>query len=109
MGESIKSLVEKSRIALEELKKCTQEEVDAMVKAINDAIYDNAEELAKLAVEETKMGNVESKIEKNKTMGSGIWLTMKNKKSIGIIEKDEEKGIIYSQSKGSNSFGSASY
>lgn len=95
MGESIKSLIEKSRLALEELKKSSQEEVDAMVKAINDAVYDHAEELAKLAVEETGMGHYESKVDKNQTMGAGVWLTMKNKKSMGIIDRDEEKGLIY--------------
>lgn len=95
MSEDIKTLVEKSRIALAELKKCTQAEIDGMVKAINDAVYDNAEELAELAIEETGMGNLESKINKNQTMGAGVWLTMKNKKSIGVINKNEDKGLIY--------------
>ena len=66
-----------------------------MCRVINKAVVDNAEELAQMAVEETGMGNVQSKIDKNKTMGAGVWLTMKNKKSMGIIKRDQEKGLLY--------------
>ena len=95
MDPKLKVLLDNSRAALAEMQKCTQEEVDLMCRVINMAVSENAEELAKLAVEETGMGNVPSKIDKNKTMGSGVWLTMKNKKSMGIIDKDEEKGLYY--------------
>ncbi len=95
MSQDLKSLLEKSRVALDKMKGCSQEEVDLMCRVINKAVSDNAEELAKLAVEETNMGNVESKIIKNTTMGSGVWLTMKNKKSIGIIGEDKEKNLVY--------------
>ena len=95
MDPKLKVLLENSRAALAKMQRCTQEEVDNMCRVINTAVSENAEELAELAVEETGMGNVPSKIDKNKTMGSGVWLTMKNKKSMGIIEKDEEKGLYY--------------
>ena len=45
-----------------------------------------------MAVEETAMGDVQSKFIKNTTMGLGVWLTMKNQKSMGIIDEDPEKG-----------------
>ena len=90
MGQNLKELLKKSRIALEKMKKCSQEDVDLMCRVINKAIHENAKELAKLAIEETNMGNVESKIIKNTTMGSGVWPTMKNKKSVGIIKEDKE-------------------
>jgi succinate-semialdehyde dehydrogenase len=95
MSQELNVLLDNSRTAFEKMKKCTQEEVDLMCRAINKAVSDNAEELAKLAIEETNMGNVESKIIKNTTMGSGVWLTMKNKISVGIIREDEEKGLVY--------------
>ncbi len=95
MSQNLKKLLENSRIALEEMKKCSQEDVDLMCRVINQAVHENAEELAELAIAETKMGDVQSKIIKNTTMGSGVWLTMKNQKSVGIIDRDEEKGLIY--------------
>lgn len=95
MSQDLKVLIENSRKTLGEMKKCTQEEIDLMCKVINKAVNDNAIELAEMAVEETNMGNVESKIVKNTTMGSGVWLTMKNKKSVGIIGENKEKGLIY--------------
>lgn len=91
----MKEMMKKSRIALEEIKKCTQEEVDNYCRVINKAVNDHAQELAEMAVKETGMGNVVHKLDKNTTMGSGVWLTMKNKKSIGLVDKDEEKGILY--------------
>ncbi|HKM39870.1 MAG TPA: aldehyde dehydrogenase family protein [bacterium] len=94
MSGNLKTMLAKSRLALEKLRKCSQEEVDLMCRVINKAVSDNAEELAQMAVEETGMGDVQSKIDKNKTMGSGIWITMKNKKSMGIIARDEEKGLV---------------
>ena len=95
MNQGLLKLLDNSRTAFEEMKKCTQGEVDLMCRVINKAVSDNAEELAKLAIEETGMGNEESKVIKNTTMGSGVWLTMKNKKSVGIIKRDEEKGLVY--------------
>lgn len=95
MTQEIKMLVENSKIAAEEMKKCTQSEVDLMCRVIAQTVHDNARELAELAVQETGMGKVESKIDKNETTGAGIWLTMKNQKSVGVIGEDKEKGLIY--------------
>ncbi|MEG2199901.1 MAG: aldehyde dehydrogenase family protein, partial [Anaerovorax sp.] len=51
------------------------------------------EELAKMAVEETKMGKYEDKIVKNKGKAMATWYYLKDKKSVGIISYDEAKGI----------------
>lgn len=95
MTQEVKVLVENSRLAAQKMKKCTQEQVDLMCRVIAQTIHDNAKELAELAVKETGMGNIESKIDKNMTTGAGIWLTMKNQKSVGIIGVDKEKRIAY--------------
>ncbi|MCE7699987.1 MAG: aldehyde dehydrogenase family protein, partial [Methanobacterium paludis] len=91
----IQELVKKSRAALKKMEGCTQEQVDQMCRAVHFAVANHAEELAKEAVQETGMGNVEDKIVKNVTTGSGIWTVMKNKKSVGIIGEDKEKQMIY--------------
>ena len=84
----------KARTALTALEPYTQEQVDALVKACAKAVFDHAEELAKMAVEETRMGRVDSKIAKCKNKSKSTWWRMKDQKSRGIIERDEVNGIM---------------
>ncbi len=94
-NEVVASLVEKSRTALQVLEGYSQEQVDALCKAVGQSIAKEAELLAKEAIEETDMGKYEDKIQKNLGIGAGIWSTMKNQKSVGIIERDTEKNLTY--------------
>jgi succinate-semialdehyde dehydrogenase len=63
------------------------------VRAEAKVIYDNAEALAEFAVEETGMGSVPDKTQKNRNKARLIWRSLKGKKSRGILERDEESGI----------------
>jgi succinate-semialdehyde dehydrogenase len=92
--EYLESLVADSRKAQKEFEKYPQETVDQAVKAIGKAIYDNAELLAHMAVDETRMGNYESKIGKCRNKSKSVWWRMKDEKSRGIIERDEAHGIV---------------
>ena len=92
--EQLNEMIAKARVAQQEFEKYPQEKVDAAVRAIGKAVYDHAEELANLAVEETRMGKVESKIAKCRNKSKSTWWRMKGKKSRGIIERDEETGIV---------------
>lgn len=47
-----------------------------------------------MAVEETRMGRVDSKIAKCKNKSKSTWWRMKDQKSRGIIERDEVNGIM---------------
>lgn len=95
MAVNIAELVERARIAQKEFENFNQEQVDKIVKAIGKVVYDNAEELAKMAVEETRMGVLKDKIAKNKGKSKTIWNDLKNKKSVDIIDTDEAKGLVY--------------
>ena len=92
--EYLQSLVAAARVAQKEYEKMPQAQVDAAVKAIGKAVYDNAEELAHMAVEETRMGRYDSKISKCKNKSKSTWWRMKDLKSRGIIERDEVNGIM---------------
>ena len=92
--EQLNEMIAKARVAQKEFETYPQEKVDAAVRAIGKAVYDHAEELANLAVEETRMGKVESKIAKCRNKSKSTWWRMKGKKSRGIIERDEETGIV---------------
>ncbi len=91
---AIDIMVEKAREAQRVFEKFTQEQVDDIVKAMGKVIYDNAEVLAKEAVEETRMGVYEDKVAKNRGKSKTIWNSLKGKKSIGIIDEDIENGLI---------------
>ena len=91
--EYLEKLVAASRVAQAEFVTYPQEKVDAACRAICKAVYDNAEMLAAMAVEETRMGRLDSKIAKCRNKSKTVWLGMKGKKSRGIIDWDERTGI----------------
>ncbi|MDR0589477.1 MAG: aldehyde dehydrogenase family protein [Spirochaetaceae bacterium] len=90
----ISELTERSRTAQKIIAAYSQEQIDAMVKAMAKVIYDNAEPLAKMAVEETRMGVYADKITKNQGKARILWNGLKGKKSVGILEYDEAAGIV---------------
>jgi sulfoacetaldehyde dehydrogenase len=93
----IADLVEKARAAMDVFIDYDQEQVNEVVQAVAWAIIkqENAEELARLAVEDTGLGNFEDKVKKNqrKSLGTLRDLLDPSAKSVGVIEVDEEKGI----------------
>ena len=92
--EYLTSLVDAARTAQREFGTYSQERVDQAVKAVCRAVYDNAEELARMAVEETRMGRYDSKVAKCRNKSKSVWWRLKDEKSRGIIERDEAHGIL---------------
>ncbi|MFQ8601805.1 MAG: aldehyde dehydrogenase family protein [Anaerovoracaceae bacterium] len=91
----LEEMLKKASIALDEFRPYTQAQVDECVKAVCLAFKMHAKELAELAVRETGLGDVESKIEKNTGSPDGIWYDLKGKKSVGIIKEDPEQKLKY--------------
>ncbi|MCL2832518.1 MAG: aldehyde dehydrogenase family protein [Treponema sp.] len=91
----IDQLIKKARAAQEKIADYTQEQIDDVCRAVAWQVYkdDNIAQLAKLAVEETGMGKVEDKITKHKNKVLGIIVDALAFKSVGLIERDEAKGI----------------
>ena len=97
----VKKLVAKARAAQAAYESFLQEQVDAIVKGIGKYVYDNAEMLARMAVDETGIGVYEDKILKNKGKARAIWHNLRNKKSRGIIgEKPESNMVLVAKSMG---------
>lgn len=94
MNNMIKEMIDKAKVAQKQIENYTQEQVDEIVKIIAKTVFDNAEVLAKMAAEETGMGVYEHKVKKNQGKAKIIWNSLKDKKSVGIIEEDKENGII---------------
>src|SRR5438874_5165101 len=91
----VKQLVAQARVAQAAFELFSQEQVDAIVKGIGKYVYDNAEMLARLAVDETGIGVYEDKILKNKGKARIIWNSLKDKKSRGIIGEDPETNMVF--------------
>lgn len=91
----IQSLIQKAKIAQQSINNYTQEQIDLVCLAIGYEVYqdDNIEKLAKQAVEETKMGNVQDKIAKHKNKVLGVLSDLKGVKSVGLIEENPIKKI----------------
>lgn len=90
----IDGYIKRARAAQAVVENYTQSQVDRLVMTIGKTVYDNAEYLAEIAVEETQMGVIADKAAKNKGKASIIWNSLKGKKSVGIIERDEKTGIV---------------
>jgi succinate-semialdehyde dehydrogenase len=91
---SIQELVAKSREAQSIFESFKQEQVDAIVRDIGKYVFDNAEPLARMAVDETDMGSYDDKVLKNKGKARVIWNNLKDKKSRGVIGEDSEANLV---------------
>jgi len=92
--EIMDSMMQKAKKAQKEFEKYNQEQVDEVVRTIAKTVFDNAEKLARMAVDETGMGVYEDKVKKNMGKARVIWEDCKGGKSVGIIERIPEEGLV---------------
>ncbi len=90
----ISDMVKKAAAAQNKLETYSQKQIDSIVKAIAKTVYDNAEVLARMAVEETGIGIYVDKVNINRNKARMIWLSLKGKKSVGVLSEDPVNGII---------------
>lgn len=86
-------MIGRAAAAQEALNAFSQKQVDAICAAIAAAGFAAAEATAKLAVEETGMGRVESKRLKNTLCTRDLWATIKDWKTVGVIARDEARRV----------------
>jgi succinate-semialdehyde dehydrogenase len=91
---TVPEMIDTARKAQAKWEKSTQKQIDAVVREIGRTVYDNAESLAKLTVEETQTGNYEDNVRQDKRKACIIWQSLKGKKSVGIVKRDEKTGIV---------------
>ena len=90
----VDELAQKASVALEEMLKLNQEQVDEIVKAMALAGLSNQMHLAKMAVEETGRGIFEDKVTKNIFSTEYIYHSIKYDKTVGIIEDNEDEAFM---------------
>ncbi|EOW1987885.1 bifunctional acetaldehyde-CoA/alcohol dehydrogenase [Enterococcus faecalis] len=90
----IDELATKANVALKAMEDFTQEQVDHIVHQMAMAALDQHMPLAKMAVEETGRGIYEDKAIKNMYASEYIWNNIKHDKTVGVINKDEQTGLM---------------
>jgi succinate-semialdehyde dehydrogenase len=93
-GTGLQQMLDKARAAQAEWAQADQRTIDRVVREIARTVYDNAEELARLTVEETKLGTYEFNLEQDRRKAEIIWHDLKGKKSVGIINRIDHLGLI---------------
>lgn len=99
MSETVKTatveeLVARSKAAQKQFEFATQEQADTAARVICKVVYDNAEMLGPMAAEESRMGSVTDKIAKCRNKSALIWESLKGKKTVGVINRIEEKRML---------------
>ncbi len=92
--QETRRLVEKAAEAQKVLERFSQEQIDAVVRTMAEAARQNAEALARLAVEETTYGVVADKVEKNLFSARDVYNAIKGLRTVGIIREDTEQGVV---------------
>ena len=89
-----RALASAARQAQSQLAELSQEQIDAIVTAMANAVTPQAEALARLAVEETTYGVVADKVQKNLFSSRQVYEFIRPLKTVGVVNRIEEKKIV---------------
>jgi len=90
----LEGLVSHARTAAAVFTQFTQADVDRIVKAMVLVGLEQAQHLARLAVEETKLGLMEDKVLKNMVATEFVYNYVKDKRTVGVIREIPERNLI---------------
>jgi acetaldehyde dehydrogenase (acetylating) len=92
--QEARRLAQRAKQVAPSLAEFTQEQIDRIVDAMAAATRSRAEELAKLAVEETGYGVVADKVEKNLFSSERVYEFIRPMRTVGVIRRDEERKVV---------------
>ena len=90
----LEGLVRQCKTAAALFTQFTQEDVDRIVKAMVLAGIGQAQNLARLAIEETRLGVLEDKTIKNMVATEFVYDYVRDKPSVGTIREFPERGLV---------------
>ena len=90
----IDEVMEKARAAARAMHHLNQEQTDKIVEAVYHAGFNNRTHLARMAVEETKLGVLKDKVMKNIIATRYVYHDIKDQKTAGVIGVDSEREIV---------------
>lgn len=85
-----RDLARKGKCAANKISDYTEEQIEKIIVNMVKVAHQNEERLAKMAVEETGFGKVEDKKFKNHLASTILYNSIKDMKTVGIIEEDEK-------------------
>jgi acetaldehyde dehydrogenase (acetylating) len=91
--QEARNLAKLAREAQKSLSEFSQEKIDKIVKKMAERGREEAERLARLACEETKLGVYEDKVTKNKFATETVYEFIKDMKTVGFIREDKDKKL----------------
>src|SRR6185436_19827540 len=89
-----RALARAARQAQPLLAELSQEQIDAIVDAMAEAVTPYATALARLAVEETGFGVVEDKIQKNLFGSQRVYEFIRPMRTVGVINRIEDRKVV---------------
>src|SRR5579859_5304696 len=90
----LEGLVSQAKVAAAVFTQFSQQDVDRIVKAMVLAGLEKAQHLARLAVEETRLGVMEDKVIKNMVASEFVYNYVKDKRTVGVIREIPERNLI---------------
>ncbi len=90
----LEDVVRQARVAAAVFTQYSQEEVDRIVRAMVLAGLQQAQNLARLAIEETRLGVLEDKVIKNMVASEFVYNFVKDKRTVGVIREIPERNLI---------------
>lgn len=95
-AQIIAPMIARARAAMQQISHYDQAQTDELVIALAWSLYqpEQAECLARLAVQDTGLGNVADKIIKNQRKTFGTLRDLLRAKSVGVIEEDVALGLV---------------
>ena len=94
--EIVAALVASARTAMDRFENHDQKRVDEAVTALAWSIYkpEHARMLAEMAVDDTGLGNVDSKMIKNTRKTFGTLRDLMRARTVGVIDEQPERGLV---------------
>jgi acetaldehyde dehydrogenase (acetylating) len=92
--QQARHLAQRARQAAPTLAEFSQSQIDALVDAMAAAVRPRAEELARLAVEETGFGVVADKIQKNLFAAVRVHEFIRPMRTVGVINRDDSRKVV---------------
>jgi acetaldehyde dehydrogenase/alcohol dehydrogenase len=90
----LEGLVNQARAAAAVFTQYTQEDVDRIVKPMVTAGMEQAQHLARLAIEETRLGVMEDKAIKNMVATEFVYHYVKDKRTVGQIREFPDRNLV---------------
>lgn len=92
--QEMRDAVNEAKEAQKQYEEFSQESVDRIVQAAAKAAFSKKDELAQMAVDETGMGVFEHKAIKNEVASIGVYDSIRDLKTVGVIRENKKEKVV---------------